>query len=461
MSVEAFQWRSVLLAVPLGILASTIAVVVASVNPLIALVLVGGGALFVIACMQPLWLLYLAVLALPLEFEVQHVGFFDLSPAKGLLIVAAGGWVISQIVHRRPLVVDTPLTLPLIALIVVILPGLLIAEDTFVVVNTLGTWVVMFCLFQAVVQANDPKFVRRMLIALAISGLVLGILAITDSSFQGEAASSGGNTTNRADASFGSPNVLAAMLLITIFPAACLMFAGPTWRRVFFALAAGIGVYGLLLTGSRGAFLGLAAGILAVVTWRPVRRAAIVGVLVLATLAFGGLSPLGPLLEKSEIGARITSITGGSATRTDPRIPVYRRTLEIIGDHPLFGVGANDYVAAAVDYGIHANGFAPSHAHSAPLTIAADRGLLGLAALIFLVLALARLLAHGMARSRGERRAMITGITAVFMATAAHNTVDYTLGAVPIGLLLVVAGCAVVLIRVEDPEPVPVSQPGA
>jgi O-antigen ligase len=447
---------SLTIAVPVGLLAAALAVLSAALNPLLPLAIAGGLVVLAIGYHRPLWLIYLAVLTLPLEFKLQQFGFFQLTPAKGLLLAGAVGWAIGQLVHKRPLVVRTPLTLPLIALIVIMLPGLIVAVDKLIVLNTLVIWMAWFCLYQAVVQSGDERFVRRLLICLAVAAVGLGYLAITDASFHGQAASSGGNTvTGRADAGFGSPNLLAALLLMTVLPAVSLTFSGQTWKRVAFAAAAGIGIYGLLLTESRGGFLGLAVGLLTMVTWRPVRRASIVGIIVLIALAIAGINPLGNFLGHSAIGERVGSITT-SAARIDPRIPVYERTLTVIGDHPLFGVGANDYIAAAIDYGIMVDGFPPGHPHNALLTIAADRGLIGLAIFLVFIFMLGLMLIRGLAHSIGERRAMLTGVTAVFVATAAHNMVDYTLASVELGIVFVVAGAAVVLTRAAEPAPDPV-----
>jgi O-antigen ligase len=453
MALEAIQERALILAIPLGVAAAALAVVSATVSPLLSIAIGGAGVIFAVACMRPLWLAYASILGLALEFELQEFAFFDLTPAKGLLIACAAGWITRQLVLRKPLIIDTPLTLPLIAVILVTMPGLLFAQEKLTVANTVATWIVMFFVFQAVVEGNDPKFVRRLMFLLAIVGIALGLLAITDTSFHSQAAGAGGTTTsNRADAGFGSPNVLGALLVTTILPAACLFFSGPWWRRAVCAVSAGLGIYGLLLTSSRGALLGLFAGVLAVSTWRPVRRAVILFVIVMAALSFGGINPLTEFLERSAIGERIESVTSNSAASSDPRVPVYHHTLQIIADHPLFGVGANDYVSAAKDYGVMSVGIAPGHAHNGPLTIAADRGLIGLADYIWLVFALARMMVRGLAKATGERRAMLTGIAAVFVATAAHNLVDYTLSAVAIGTLLILAGCAVVLIRAGEAE---------
>jgi O-antigen ligase len=464
-----------LIAVPLGVLAAAVAVLGAAINPLVPIAFGAGAVVFAIGYVRPLWLVYLAVASLPLEFELHEVAFFDLTPAKAFFVIGAAGWAASQLVNGRPLIADSPLTLPLIVVVITVLPGLLVAENTVVVFNKLVIWVACFFLFQAVIQAGDENFVRKLMVAFAVAGAGLGFLAMTDVSFQGQSASEGGTfVSNRARAGQNSPNGLAALLVTGILPALCMAFTGPLWRRAAFALAAAIGTYGLLLTQSRGGFLAFLAGLLALVTWRPARRIGLATLIVLAALAFGGINPLGNFLDETAIGERIASITT-TATKTDPRIPVYRRTVEVIGDHPLFGVGTSDFQSAAVEYGIMTSATALTHAHNGPLTIAAERGLIGLAAFIYFAFVLGSVLTRGLAHATGEKRAMLTAVMAVFMACAAHLLVDYTLGsAVLLGELFVLAGCAVLLVRrmgeataadrVETPAPAgrpPIRQPSA
>ena len=449
--IDDSRWLwSVLPAIPLGVLATATAVLGAAIDPVLPLLVVGCGAIFTIGFARPLWIVYMAVLALPFEFQLYSFAFFDITPTKGLLLLGAAGWVTSQVIHRRTLIADTPLTVPLLLLIAVILPGLIVAENKIVTFTHLAIWVALFCLYQAIVQTATETFVRRLLTILAIVGVGLGMLAITDTNFQG-----GTGVLDRADGGFGSPNGLAALLLTTIPPAICMAFAGLRWKRAGFAVAAAVGIYGMLLTQSRGGFLSLAAGLLVLTTWRPLRRAAIVGAIVLAGLAFGGINPVGTFFDQTGLDERISSIAT-TAPKSDPRVMVYRRTVTVIRDHPIFGVGTNDYRSAAVEYGI-GTGAAEGHAHNAPLTITAERGLLGLGAFIIFGIAFARLMRRALSQAvSGERRAMLMGIMAVFLAVAVHNLFDYTLGSsVLLGELFALAGCVVVLSRLPAPEAAP------
>lgn len=442
----------ILLAIPLGILAAAAAVLGASVSPLLPVAVGGGVIVIAVGYWRPIWLVYLALVVLPLEFELHPVAFFELSPSKTLFLIAAAMWVVSQIVNGRPLIADSRLTLPLILLVVTVIPGLVVAEHPIIVFNKLAIWTASFFLFQAVIQADDEKIVRNLLTAFAIGGLGLGLLAISDTSFHSQAATGGGGfVSDRATGGQASPNGMAALLITTLLPAIALSFAGPFWRRVGFGAAASIGLVALLLTQSRGGFLAIAAGILILITWRPIRRLALVGIVALAFVSLIGLNPLGDFLGETAVGERISSIP--EATVSNPRIPVYRKTLEVIADHPIFGVGTSDFQAAAVEYGITASGVAVTHPHNGPLTIAAERGLIGLAVFIYFAFALGVLLKDGLAGSSGERKAMLTAVLAVFVAITAHLMVDYTLGG-PVFLaeLFVLAGCAVVLTRAATRE---------
>lgn len=448
-----------IVAVPLGLFAALVAVYGASVNPLLPLVVGGGAVIAAFAYLRPLWLLLLAIVLLPFEFELQTVAFFDLSPSKAFFLLAAAGWIAAQIAHRRPLIASSPITLPLIAVVLTILPGLVIAAEPLVVFNKLAVWVAGFFLFQAILQADDEVWVRRILIAFGISAVGLGFLAITDTDFQAQAANAGGTfVSNRATGGLNNPNGLAALILLCALPAAAMSFTGPLWRRYVLAGAATVGVVGILLTQSRGGFLALAAGLLILTTWRPIRRLAVGAVVIVAVLAFGGINPLGDFLDESAVGDRLTSITT-TAPESDPRIAIYKSSVVVIEDHPIFGVGTADFQSAALEYGIVIHGAALTHAHNGPLTLAAERGVVGLLAVIWFAIAIAQMLARGLGAAHGERRAMLTAVMAVFVACTAHLMVDYTLGGPTLlSALFVLAGCGAVIARralADAPAPVP------
>jgi putative inorganic carbon (HCO3(-)) transporter len=134
---------------------------------------------------------------------------------------------------------------------------------------------------------------------------------------------------------FDNPNDLA-LHLVTMIPIAIgMLFSTRGAKKLFFAISAVLMVAGVVVTFSRGGFLGMAvAG--GVLTWRIARRNRwmVAIVLPIILLLFVMLAPGG-------YGTRLSLTTDESAsTRTDE----LKRSIFIASRHPLLGVGMDNYI---------------------------------------------------------------------------------------------------------------------
>ena len=151
---------------------------------------------------------------------------------------------------------------------------------------------------------------------------------------------------------------------------------------------------GLALSLSRGGFLAAAGALLVMLTWRPFRYAAVGALLVVIAFQVTSAATLsGEVQQTSVVAGRVQSVSY-AASGGDPRFAIWRTTPQMIAAHPFFGIGENQYPEVSVRYGLYAEDLGGSyqHAHNIPLTIAAETGLLGLAALVWVAVALARVL---------------------------------------------------------------------
>lgn len=150
--------------------------------------------------------------------------------------------------------------------------------------------------------------------------------------------------TMRLGGTVGSPNFTAAYLSISMTCAASVLFTNLGYLYKWLATAVlALGSIALILTFSRGGWLALALSIalLCFVTWR--RRglslkAPIVALLLLALLY---------VPFHSVIGARLFGDDRGSA---ESRIPLMNLAFRISEDHPLLGVGVNNFSVAMGPY---------------------------------------------------------------------------------------------------------------
>jgi len=145
--------------------------------------------------------------------------------------------------------------------------------------------------------------------------------------------------------------------------------ANVPWRRAWWMLpGTAITVAALAFTYSRNAWLGLAAGALALVLTAQ-RTLRIVAVLA-TVLALGAIAMPGPVAE------RLQSVVNLEDQTLRDRVAMWRAGLSMIGDHPLLGVGPGE-VRTWYQHYRRPEAVRPStgHLHNSAVQIAAERGL--------------------------------------------------------------------------------------
>jgi O-antigen ligase len=167
-----------------------------------------------------------------------------------------------------------------------------------------------------------------------------------------------------------------AAILIALLGGAFAAGAAP-WPAL---AAAVLGILAVAVTFDRAAYLGLcvAAGVAA---FRSGRRAAATAVGAIALLA---LHP----------GVRGRFASAFSSSANADRLFIWSRSLEIIRDHPLRGIGFGNYplVCAAYYDRVDPHFYMRTWAHNLELSTLAEMGPLGLLALTWLLVAAARML---------------------------------------------------------------------
>ncbi|MDX1687327.1 MAG: O-antigen ligase family protein [Candidatus Promineifilaceae bacterium] len=183
-----------------------------------------------------------------------------------------------------------------------------------------------------------------------------------------------------------NPNVVGGLLAMSIPFAGlafCLAWARRRWRRAAAAMALlGLALFGLLMTTSLGAWLGLAAALVLAGVWtlagwwvRPRRRRWLVlGAMVVVVLLAIGVALLRP--EAVVAAAGPLPGTGGIG-----RLSMYRSALPLVADYPFVGGGLNGFDMLYSTYAFLTHvGFIP-HAHNVYLNVAIEQGLPALFAL--------------------------------------------------------------------------------
>lgn len=401
------------------------AVVIDRLGPAAGLAVPVGAAVAAAVLRRPIVGVQLALLAVPLEFFSLRVGgSFSLSATEMLFLLTAVAALLRwAMTAERPAV---PAALKaLAALCVVTGVGFAVAVDTAIVTKILLMWSAFVVVGVLVANAGE-RDVTRVIACVAIAGGVAGAIAVAGGTDQ-RLVAGGLIATNRAQATFAQPNVLGFFLVMAIPAAVVLSARGRPTARVVMVATAAAAIWGLMLSLSRTSLVGtgLALGLLLLMP--AFRRIALVGMAALALFALVNLQALQESQQLSVVSERLASLGRSQVVRSDYRYDIYRTTPSIIESHPLLGVGAGNYSVAAKQYALLDQNDLPfDHAHDVPLTIAAELGLVGLLAFLWLAVAVARLAARAV-RARGDPRRghLLLGLAATMAGVTVISLGDY------------------------------------
>jgi O-antigen ligase len=259
----------------------------------------------------------------------------------------------------------------------------------------------------------------RLVDALVLAGLIVALYGFYQYIFSGDVIVAEG--VRRMRGVYPSPNNLSLFLGRIVPPAGVVAIWGPArWRRVFYAVAGLVITGALFLTFSRAAWLvGLPAAALFVglVRGRRALTAAVATVLALtlSVLPFAGTARIGSLFELSP----------GSSTYR--RLELWQSAVHIIRDHPIFGVGLDNFLYQYREKYVLAGARddpSLSHPHNLILDFWTRLGVLGVAALVWLVVAFFRTAWQLYQRLDEDGRVLALALMASMVYALAHGLLD-------------------------------------
>ena len=245
---------------------------------------------------------------------------------------------------------------------------------------------------------------------------------------------------------FSNSNDLAGWLLLTIpiiFSLACLRtkdWKGVTGR--FTSLAANMrlilsGVTILLMsclffTYSRGAWIAFLLSIIFLYVLK-VKKTYLFIVVILVCSIIIAMFLFAIFSETSKETLEYIFKAGNQGVSI--RIQLWREAIDIIKDHPFFGCGLNTYATVAPGYKLtETTGFYP---HSSYLRMAAESGLLGLGAFIWILITLFKTsLANLRKINEGFYSALLGGLLTGLFAFLIHSFVDTNIYSLQLGILM-------------------------
>ena len=414
---------------PTTVVAGGAALVAAAVGVLLASDPAMGAALLVALCYLPVALINLPVgiaLWLPTTFLNDLPGVDVASHAGGAVIALA--WLGTLRARERPWAPGLRAQQWTLAAFVIWL-GLSIAwsERPDFAATELFAWAAAAILFVVLITSElEPRQVR-MLIAAYIAGVTVSVLIGLIGGIHPQTGLSAiTEQEGRLQGGAGDPNYLAAGIVPAIAMAAGLASSLRSTRpRILLAAAVVLMVIGLAATESRG---GMLAGVVATLVALGVARRGRAYVVVFIALAIGVGSAW--FVATPDAWNRVTN----TADAGNGRGSLWRVGGRVLDDHPLVGVGLNNFEVYAPRYVRQAGQLdyvafiaeRPHVVHNLYLQMLIETGFLGLG--LFLAVAVASLRACLRAARRFERdgdpgsaalarsvfAAVIAGLTASF-----------------------------------------------
>jgi hypothetical protein len=268
------------------------------------------------------------------------------------------------------------------------------------------------------VQVTTGRFLRAMVDALALAGALLSLQGLAQLVTGGDVIVAEG--VRRVRGIYASPNNLSLMLdrllPLALVPA---IWGRSTWRRWLHGLAAGSMALCLFLTFSRGAWLlGVPAALLFVGALKGRRTTLFMIAAIVLVVA---------LLVPFAGSERISSLADVSGGTTLFRLSLWRSTVDMLADNPLFGVGLDNFLYYYPDYIRPEAAAEPnlSHPHNILLDFWVRLGIAGIGLLAWLIYAIMRRgLGLWKRLAPGDDRAMTLGLLAGAVAMLAHGLVD-------------------------------------
>jgi putative inorganic carbon (HCO3(-)) transporter len=459
-------WWFLLMAVAAGVMAAFL--------PLrLAAAIVIAAALLLLILIRPMFGLAVVLLAGPVgALENNLIGANVPESGQLLLLVTLSAWILHGVLRRRIIIHKTPLNVAFAIFLVIGLATLVPAKSLSFGLKEVIKWVEMWLVMQMVLDlsvvqgeglAKGGSNVRRvhrrfdvrwLMAMLLIAGLSQALVGIWQFALRGDGPEHFMILERfyRAFGTFQQPNPyggymgMAASLGIGATTGTLFALAGRLRRRqgvrtgewlwlAFFGASAMLASLGLIMSWSRGAWLGFAGGMVVFLLFLPRRRRVgfiLLGAtaVVLAAALYLDLVPAalsGRLVSFSE-DLQVGDVRGVYITVENyaviERLAHWQAGANMARESLFTGVGFGNYEPAYAEYALLNWPIPLGHAHNYYLNILAETGLFGALA----YLALWALIIVQVIRLTNElgwpQKGLALGLLAAWTALSVHHLFD-------------------------------------
>ena len=424
-----------------ALLAVVFAVSAWAVSPLVlpaALIAVG---FVVLTFARPAWGAAGAMAATPLELFNLPLGSGALSPAEAALVLVGAAWFLRALLRPETVTMPSARDASIIGLLVCVFIGLSFAEDIGPVLRVSALWLLFYFVYLQA-QSFSVKEIKLVVFAFAAGAGVLGLIGTITYLGSGSTVlyAGGAFTSDRAVGTFADANYYASLLVLATLPGIALILSNP--RRylvlvgpVVFAMA------GIAFSLSRGGISAFVVGLLVLLLWARARWIALGLIALFSVLTLLNANPIVKSDQFGVVEQRISTLRAPTQGANSMRPEIWSTAVEVTIAHPFFGVGVNQFKNEAGRRGLTERGAPLENAHSVPLSIAAETGLLGLAALLLFAAQLGARAVRALQTSDAARFALGLGLTAALLAFAVQGlTVAQIRTNIVMGAFLLTAG---------------------
>lgn len=388
------------------------------------------------------------------------------------LMVTLSVWIGAGLARRRLAIPATTFNLPWLLFFFIAALSLLDAYAIAPGLAELLKWMEIALLVWFILDIAEwptsgyPAVMRLSLAMLLLAGLVQALIGIWQFGLRGTGPEHFMvlGRFYRAYGTFEQPNPFGGYMNLTAMPAmGTVMGLLAVWRErrrgrpgdedlqsdhfrpfsgwlIYTLVCAVAASLGLVLSWSRGAWLGFLAGaaVLALFSTRHVRRGLglllVAAVMVSALLSFGATAGIGPARAVIDrLGGFRDEFTLGDVRGVDindanysvlERLAHWQAAADMARDDLWTGVGFGNYESAYADYALINFTAALGHAHNYYLNLLAEVGLPGLLAYMFFWLAMMGQSIWLIRRLAWPERGVAAGLLAAWVALAVHHLVD-------------------------------------
>jgi putative inorganic carbon (HCO3(-)) transporter len=330
------------------------------------------------------------------------------------------------------------------AYVLVLNASIVNAQDLDAWAGEVYRWGIAFLVYLIAVEATqDDRFLPFVTLAMSVAVIGASVAGFYQAFVHVGPKTFGANGLTRAYSAFGEPNpfaaylemsvlLLVAIVLVWLVPVKSLR-AAKRPEQWFVAIVSGsvaIGSLALLLSQSRGGFLGFVAG-MATIAWLAfawARWAIVAAVFALIFLIL--IPPFGP-----RIRGRLVESVGNPSAQTQvttdnfavqERIAHWRAGLAMWGDYPVLGVGAGNYPDRfREETQVWRFRISRGHAHSSYIQAGAQAGLAGFLGYLTLLSVAILTCIRRLNLSGSDYRGVAIGAVGVTLAVMIHGLFDY------------------------------------